>query len=296
MGFFLRGIKNHVLESKAEFCTADYGSRQRDYPDHHGIDIVNGYNGTCGILAIADGEVVHIQTGVVGYNEILSAGNYVRIKHENGYYSRYLHLAEDSICVKVGQKVKAGDVIGIEGGTGFCIPAGAVHLHFDINDGTRYIDPLPYLLGEKTFSTRYENNEILLKVGDKVTVKAGARFSSGSEPYDHVYTTTYIVQQVSKNGLEALIGINGMLIGWMYVKDLNFVNKTKEEGKFEVGNVVKVKAGATSYQGKQLASFVYTQKYTVIQVGIEGADDYIVIGQNGQVTAAIKADDLILLQ
>ncbi len=72
----------------------------------------------------------------------------MRIKHPNGLYSRYLHLAPNSICVKLGQRVKAGDKLGVIGDTGYSF---GTHLHFDVNDGTKYLDPLPYLLGEKSF-------------------------------------------------------------------------------------------------------------------------------------------------
>lgn len=60
----------------------------------------------------------------------------------------------------------------------------------------------------------------------------------------------------------------------------------------KVGDKVKVKSGAKTYSGGSLAVFVYTQVYEVVQVGANGKSDYIVIGQNGQVTAAVKAEDL----
>lgn len=298
MGYLLENVKNHVLKSKQEYCTWDYGTREPDYADHHGIDIINNAGGACDVIAIADGEVVRIQDGISGYDEVYSAGNFVRIKHPNGIYTRYLHMVNGSICVKVGQKVKAGDKLGVEGNTGYSF---GTHLHFDVNDGTNYVDPLPYLLGQKSFgidkSTETEEQTTSnIVVGSKVTVNNGAKFSDGTKPFDHVYKTTYTVQQLSRDGTEALIGINKILVGWMYIKDLSIVgNSTVKKTSLKVGDTVKVKAGATTYGGKKLAAFVYTEKYTVMQVGKSDADDYIVIGQNGMITAAVKADDLILL-
>ena len=59
----------------------------------------------------------------------------------------------------------------------------------------------------------------------------------------------------------------------------------------KVGSKVKVKAGAKDYHGTQLASFVYGRTYDVIQI----SGDRVVIGQGGQVTAAVRAKDLILV-
>ena len=59
-----------------------------------------------------------------------------------------------------------------------------------------------------------------VKVGGKVKVNAGATFSDGTEPYQFVYTTTFDVITMSKDGKEALIGIGADVTGWMYVKDL----------------------------------------------------------------------------
>ena len=215
----INSIKKHVLISKAEYCTADYGTREPGYPGHHGIDFINAKGGACEVIAVAEGEVVYVQRGVTGYDTVRTAGNFVRLRHENGCYSRYLHLAPDSITVNVGDKVKAGQVLGMEGGTGYCIPAGAVHLHFDVNDGKDYVDPLPYLTGKKNF-TKTEDVAYALDVGDKVYVKEKALFSDGVKPFDYVYKTEYEVQKISSDGKEARIGIGDAYTGWVFIKDL----------------------------------------------------------------------------
>ncbi len=55
------------------------------------------------------------------------AGNYVRILHDDGTMSVYLHLKQNGVLVKEGQRVKAGDVIAYSGNTGSSTGA---HLHF----------------------------------------------------------------------------------------------------------------------------------------------------------------------
>ncbi|WP_298595109.1 M23 family metallopeptidase [uncultured Zoogloea sp.] len=56
-----------------------------------------------------------------------SAGNTVMIKRDNGQIAIYYHLS--AISVKEGDKVQAGQQIGLSGNTGMK-PGGAVHLHF----------------------------------------------------------------------------------------------------------------------------------------------------------------------
>ena len=58
----------------------------------------------------------------------------------------------------------------------------------------------------------------------------------------------------------------------------------------KVGNKVKVKPGAKTYTGRNLASFVYNNVYDVIQIN----GDRVVIGKGTAVTAAVHKNDLII--
>ena len=132
----------------------------------------------------------------------------------------------------------------------------------------------------------------LFKKGDSVRVKRGARFTNGVEPYSYVYDTIYTVQQVSASGKETLIGIGSVPTGWLYSEDLYKAESDEITQKFAVGDKVKVNYGAKTYNGGSLALFVYTNVYEVMQAGSGDREDYIVIGQGGQVTAAVRAEDL----
>ena len=269
-------LKNHVLASKAEYCTADYGTREPSYSTHHGMDFINDAGHACDVIAVADGEVVYVQDGVPGYDdEVYTAGNFVRIKHESGVYSRYLHLVNGSIKVKVGQKVKAGAVLGTEGNTGYSM---GTHLHFDINDGNGYVDPLPYLLGEKSFYKEKTNQTAKISVGDKVKVKAGAVFSDGTKPFDEVYSTVYDVQLISRDGKEARIGIGEQWTGWMYISDLYPVTPQTEEKVVKIGGKVTVNAGAVFSDGTEPYPFVYKTTFDVITMSKDGKETLIGIG------------------
>ena len=137
-----------------------------------------------------------------------------------------------------------------------------------------------------------EKPENLFKKGDSVRVKRGARFTNGVEPYSYVYDTIYTVQQVSASGKETLIGIGSVPTGWLYTENLYKAESDEITQKFAVGDKVKVNYGAKTYNGGSLALFVYTNVYEVMQAGSGDREDYIVIGQGGQVTAAVRAEDL----
>lgn len=132
----------------------------------------------------------------------------------------------------------------------------------------------------------------LFKKGDSVRVKRGAKFTNGVEPYSYVYDTVYTVQQVSASGKETLIGIGSVPTGWLYTEDLYKAESDGITQKFAVGDKVKVNYGAKTYNGGSLALFVYTNVYEVMQAGSGDREAYIVIGQGGQVTAAVRAEDL----
>lgn len=110
---------------------------------HYGIDLVGEGSTLDYIIAFADGVVVASTSSA-------SMGQYVRIDHGNGNYTRYLHLKKGSRTVKVGDKVSKGQVLGYMGATGNVTGA---HLHFDISVNGAYVDPAPYLEGTKSFDT-----------------------------------------------------------------------------------------------------------------------------------------------
>lgn len=94
---------------------------------HAGVDIKTKPNDK--VLAAFDGVVT--QSGpYFGY------GNYIVIRHAFGFSTCYSHQSKN--FVKVGQKVKAGEVIGLTGQTGH---ATTPHLHFEIRFCGRTIDP-----------------------------------------------------------------------------------------------------------------------------------------------------------
>ena len=99
---------------------------------HQGIDIILTGAKSKGspIYAVKDGEVVH-----VNYNTSKNEGKAVWILHEGNVYTQYMHLSQ--INVKVGDKVKKQQKIGLMGCTGKCY---GPHLHLGVWYGYPYRD------------------------------------------------------------------------------------------------------------------------------------------------------------
>lgn len=72
-------------------------------------------------------------------------GNHIIIDHGFGYQSVYAHL--DKFNVRVGQKVKRGDVIGFVGNTGL---STAPHLHYEVLANGRNVDPALFYFNDLT--------------------------------------------------------------------------------------------------------------------------------------------------
>lgn len=102
---------------------------------HTGIDIAN-HTGTQ-IIAPADGRVIK----VTRYKKI---GRVVVIDHGYGFQTTYGHLSEAK--VKVGQRVKRGELIALMGSTGY---STGPHLHYQVTRNGKYLDPLKYILNDK---------------------------------------------------------------------------------------------------------------------------------------------------
>lgn len=111
--------------------TSGYGERWSSF--HKGIDIAGNIGDN--VFAAMDGEITYAEYNDGGY------GNLIIIKHEDNMSTHYGHLSEYK--VKVGDKVKKGDIIGEVGNTGF---STGPHLHFELRVNNEPVDPTGYIV------------------------------------------------------------------------------------------------------------------------------------------------------
>lgn len=84
------------------------------------------------IMAAGDGVVR--RAGVFG-----GYGNYVRIKHGEGYETAYAHLSRYAKGIRNGARVRQGQVIGYVGSTG---RSTGPHLHYEVLQHGRHVNPM----------------------------------------------------------------------------------------------------------------------------------------------------------
>ncbi|EGO9013091.1 hypothetical protein D2A61_08385 [Enterococcus faecalis] len=94
---------------------------------HGGIDIASVPAGTSPPVYVARSGTVETVT----YDG--TGGNYVVVKHDDGYWTYYGHL--DSVDLVVGEKVTTSSRVGIMGSTGL---AKGIHLHFEVWKGGQW--------------------------------------------------------------------------------------------------------------------------------------------------------------
>ena len=102
---------------------------------HYGMDFTAPTK--TDIYATGDGKVEVVQSSKRGY------GNKIIINHGFGYKTLYAHM--HTFNVKVGQKVKRGDVIGTVGNTGL---STAPHLHYEVHLNGKKVNPVNYYFND----------------------------------------------------------------------------------------------------------------------------------------------------
>lgn len=147
-------IQNKIYPDRASFrggsgsgfISSEFG----DGRNHAGLDLA--FSDGTKIQAAASGTVSFVgcdsKCGATCDNSCRKGyGKYIKIAHPDGKETRYAHLQEFKISK--GDKVKQGDLIGLVGHTGTCrssIPGGTgAHLHFEIREQARPIDPKNFL-------------------------------------------------------------------------------------------------------------------------------------------------------
>ena len=137
---------NPISPGDPTWLTSSYGYRLDPFTKrrvaHHGIDLA----GSTGldIHCTGGGTVTIAHVSTYGY------GKEVVVDHGFGLTSRYAHLQD--IHVKVGQKLKRGEVVGTLGNTG---RSTGPHLHYEIRKEGHPVNPM-YFFYENLSAGEYK--------------------------------------------------------------------------------------------------------------------------------------------
>lgn len=186
---------------------------------HTGIDLVKRTNQLDTIVAHSPGTVVFVQTGYgndTGATGNASYGNLVKIRHTNGYFTLYAHLA--NVSVQTGAAVIKGQDIGYMGNSGNSYGA---HLHFEVRDtADSWIDPAPYINADlPNLITNVEEEDMTEAEAKKIALAA----------YNEVNPTFDTISQLQNNASTKSFAD--------YVQYLVDIGAIKGNGKTALGGI-----------------------------------------------------------
>ncbi|HWO19423.1 MAG TPA: M23 family metallopeptidase [Kofleriaceae bacterium] len=120
---------------------------------HCGVDL-DGPRGRP-IVSVAAGIVIHVDRRELGGDR--RSGRYVRIQHEDGTFTSYMHMDDVAEGLTPGTAVTRGQYVGTLGAT--AVYVAPPHLHFSLeipavgardirgdHIATRYVNPAPFLV------------------------------------------------------------------------------------------------------------------------------------------------------
>ena len=129
------------------------------------------------VLAVADAIVVDVKDGIPENDPTADkkavpitletvGGNYIILDLGKGYFAFYAHLQPKSMRVKVGDKVRRGQVLALLGNSG---QSDAPHLHFHITDGNSPLgaEGLPYVFESFEMQGILPSKKLLVEEGWK---------------------------------------------------------------------------------------------------------------------------------
>ncbi|MEE9348140.1 MAG: M23 family metallopeptidase [Robiginitomaculum sp.] len=130
-----KGAKRKLMRTPINGARLSSGFGRRRHPisgyrkNHNGVDFA-ARSGTP-IMAAGVGTIERA-------SRWSTFGNYVRIRHSDGYKTAYAHMKGFARGIKKGARVRQGQTIGYVGTTG---ASTGPHLHYEVHKGGRKINP-----------------------------------------------------------------------------------------------------------------------------------------------------------
>lgn len=151
----------HPVLSDDTTLSLDFGNTYSDGSFHKGIDVYSTQKKECNVISPVIGKITAMANNIKGKvadtTSVASMGNYVTLVDDNGYTWRFQHMKYNSVVVKVGDRVKEGDKLGVIGNTG---NSNGRHLHTDVSKSGKlsggtyvtkqkrtYFDPKKFICG-----------------------------------------------------------------------------------------------------------------------------------------------------
>lgn len=144
----------HYVDHDPTAAARDYACGPRTYDGHDGTDFrlpdMRAQRAGVNVLAAASGRVLRTRDGVADVsfrvegrnaNTGKECGNGVVIEHADGWQTQYCHMERQTVNVKSGDEVQAGQPLGRVGLSGL---TEFPHLHFIVRHQGKMVDPFAY--------------------------------------------------------------------------------------------------------------------------------------------------------
>jgi len=172
-------MRKQLLKAPVKYANVTSGFGKRRHPilgytrSHNGVDY--GVARGTPIWSVGDGRVVRAGRNG-GY------GNFISIRHANGWVSQYAHLHK--LHVRVGQRVNQKEIIGLVGSTGM---STGPHLHYELKRDGHFVNPQRQkfargkaLKGDELKRFKKNTPELLRQMSRQAVADSKARF----EPWE----------------------------------------------------------------------------------------------------------------
>lgn len=209
---------------------------------HAGIDLV-GLDGDRLLVAPCDG-VIRTSTLIPknDTDDTWEWGNYIRLDTNDGYVVFMCHMAERR--VKAGQKVKAGDVVGVQGNTGYSF---GEHCHFEVRRNGAVVNPAPLLgianaVGVYREAEKLPASSTLYAVGSSVFFTGHKQYAyASSEKAVEASPCSGKITAIYEKGRHPYHVVGSGVYGWVNKSDVSATAPVLAKVKVPVLNI---RAGA----------------------------------------------------
>lgn len=209
---------------------------------HNGIDLV-GLDGDRLLVAPCDG-VIRTSTLIPknDTDDTWEWGNYIRLDTNDGYVVFMCHMAERR--VKAGQKVKAGDVVGVQGNTGYSF---GEHCHFEVRRNGAVVNPAPLLgianaVGVYREAEKLPSSSTLYAVGSSVFFTGHKQYAyASSEKAVEASPCSGKITAIYEKGRHPYHVVGNSVYGWVNKSDVSATAPVLAKVKVPVLNI---RAGA----------------------------------------------------
>lgn len=207
-----KGVVDRYLGGKEFRETSPYGERIHPVTGgkkmHHGLDL--GAKAGTNIQSIMGGIVIDSKFDKGG-------GNIIKVLQDDGTTAVYMHMLKPA-NFKKGQRVNAGDVIGLVGSTGRSTGA---HLHLEFRKDGKSIDPKGYL--KKLRYNSSQGREVKGYTGSNLGWNLGSGLGKSAKSY--VPATSPIHGWISQANKQ--YGVKSDLVYAIMKAESNFNTKAK---------------------------------------------------------------------